>query len=144
MRGDDGVLVRGKFVPIRSGHLPPQRRAHGIYGMPAPGSGQEQMTMTGALTDDQPARVSRVGNRNEDSTRGRNGQTEQGATLLEKKKKTKREERMNKLLKTVSWFLFCCGLCERWDLAADSHPDGVQNVVVRGGERGRLGRLVCI
>ena len=123
MRGDDGVLVRGKFVPIRSGHLPPQRHAHGIYGMPTPESAQEQRTMAGALTDDQPARVVRISDRNGGSNRGRNGQAEQGATLL-KKKKTKREERTEKLLKNASWFIFCCGVCEKWDLAANSH-DGV-------------------
>lgn len=126
MRGEDGVLVRGKFTPIRSGHLPPQRRAHDLYGMPATGSGQEQRTMTGALTDDQPARVARFENRPGTSNRngsGRNGQAGQGAKR--KKEKTKREERTEKLLKNAYWFFFCCGLCEKWDLAAESHPEGV-------------------
>jgi len=34
MRGDNGVLVRGKFVPIRSGHLPPQRQRHVVFSGP--------------------------------------------------------------------------------------------------------------
>ena len=148
MRGEDGVLVRGKFTPIRSGHLPPQRQVHELYGMPSTtGAGQEQGTMTGALTDDQPARVVRFENRDGTSNRnisGRDWLAEQGA---EPKKKSKREERTEKWLKNASWFIFCCGLCEEWDLAAESHPEGVQNMVVRGGERrdgDRLGRFLSI
>lgn len=147
MRGEDGVLVRGKFTPIRSGHLPPQRQVHEIYGMPATGSGQGQRTMTGALMDDQPARVvrfvDRVGTVNR-NLRGRDGQAQQGA---KPKKKTEREERTEKWLKTTYWFIFCCGLCEEWDLAADGDQHGAQNMVVRGGGRryrGRLGRYQCV
>ncbi|CAF9942487.1 hypothetical protein IMSHALPRED_003839 [Imshaugia aleurites] len=130
MRGEDGVLVRGKFTPIRSGHLPPQRQAHEIYGLPTTVSGQEQRTMTGALTDDQPARVVRLENRHGTANRsliGRNGQAEQGPKL-KKRKKTEREERREKWLKNACWFFFCCGLCEEWDLAADNHEHGVQSV----------------
>ncbi|KAF6221457.1 hypothetical protein HO133_002313 [Letharia lupina] len=144
MRGEDGVLVRGKFTPIRSGHLPPQRQVHGVYGMPTTGSGQGQRTMTGVLTDDQPPRVVRFEDRDRTANRnikGREGHTEHGA---KPKKKTEREERAKKWLKNAYWLIFCCGLCEEWDLAADSHQHGVQNIVVRGG-RGRhggcLGRL---
>ena len=134
MRGEDGVLVRGKFTPIRSGHLPPQSQVHGTYRLPTTGPEQEQRTMTGALTDDQPARVVRfesghiISNRN---FKGRNGQAAQDPTPKKKKTKTEREERMEKWLKNACWFIFCCGLCEEWDLAADVHQHGVQSIVVR-------------
>lgn len=88
--------------------------------------------MTGALTDDQPARLvrfentGRTANRN---LRSRNGQTEQGA---KPKKKTEMGKRMEKWLKNAYWYIFCCGLCEEWDLAADSNQHGVQSMVVRG------------
>ena len=93
--------------------------------------------MTGALTDDQPARVARSENRDGTLNRnvsGRNGRVEQGAK--QKKEKTKREERTEKLLKNAYWFIFCCGLCEKWDLAAESHPEGVQNMVMPFGPTG--------
>ena len=145
MRGEGGVLVRGNFTPIRSGHLPPQRQVHEIYGMPITGTGQGQRTMTGALPDDQPARVvrfeDRIGTVNR-NLRGRDGQ--QGA---KPKKTTEREERTGKWLKTTCWFIFCCGLCEEWDLAAEGDQHGVQNVVVRGGGRryrGRFDRYQCV
>ena len=146
MRGENGVLVRGKFTPIRSGHLPPQRQGHGIYEMPAISSEQGQRTMTGALTDDQPARMVRFEDRDRTvnrNLRGRNRQAQQGA---KPKKKAEREERRETWLKNAYWFIFCCGLCEEWDLAADSGQYGAQNMVVRGGERrykGHLGRYQC-
>ena len=94
--------------------------------------------MTGALQDDQPepARVTRLENRDGNGSRdlpGGDGQAEQGTKP--KKKRTEREERMDKLLKTASWLIFCCGLCEDWDLAADSHQNGTQNTESRDGER---------
>ena len=139
MRGEDGVLVRGKFIPIRSGHLPPQRQVHGIFEMPATGSGQGQRTMTGALTDDPPARVvrfeARDGNTNR-NFRSREGEAGQGA---KPKNKTEREQRRERWLKNAYWVIFCCGLCEEYDLAADNPSHGVQNMAVRGGERRRYG-----
>lgn len=136
MRGENGVLVRGKFTPIRSGHLPPQRQVHGIYGLPRTASEQGQRTMTGALTDDQPARVVRFENRDDTANpnlKGRDGQAQQGAKP--KRAKTDREERTERLLKNAYWFIFCCGLCEEWDLAAESQQHGAQNTGLRGGER---------
>lgn len=76
--------------------------------------------MRGALTNDQPARAVRfedqegIANR---SLRGRR-QTEQGA---KPKKKRRKEERAERWLKNAYWFIFCCGLCEEWDLAAESN-----------------------
>lgn len=133
MRGENGVLVRGKFIPIRSGHLPPQRQINALYEMPTTGSGQGPRTMSGALPDDRPARVVRFddhdGTFNRD-LRGRVGQAERSA---KPKKKMEREQRMEKWLKKVCWVIFCCGLCEEWDLAADSQHHGVQSMVVRTG-----------
>lgn len=143
MRGEDGVLVRGTFTPIRSGHLPPQRQVHGVYGMPTAGSEQRQRRMTGARTDDQPARVVTLENRDRTvnrNLRGRDGQAEQGAKP-KKKKKTEREERTAKWLKNACWFIFCCGFGEEWDLAADRHQHGVQGMGVKGGGRRRGGCL---
>lgn len=100
--------------------------------------------MTGALTDDPPARVVRFETRDGTTNRnlrGRDGQAAQGA---KPKKKTEREQRTEKWLKNAYWIIFCCGLCEEWDLAADSPQHGVQNMVVRGGKGrcgGRLGRF---
>lgn len=37
MRGDDGTMVRGRFVGVRSGHLAPQTRGHAVFAMPAVG-----------------------------------------------------------------------------------------------------------
>ena len=92
--------------------------------------------MAGALTDDQPARVVTLGNRDgtvNHNLGGGNGQAEQGT--LPRKKKTESEERMEKWLKNASWVIFCCGLCEDWDLAADIQRYGTQNTDSRGGRR---------
>ena len=137
MRGEDGVFVRGKFTPIRSGHLPPQREVHALYGMPTTGSRRGQLTMTGALTNDQPARVVRFEDRdrNADSNpRDREGHA--GRNAGAKKQQTKNRERTEKWRKSTSWFFFCCGLCETWDLAAEGQQqNGVQETAVKGGRR---------
>ena len=136
MRGEDGVLVRGRFTPIRSGHLPPQKQARGMYELPRAGSEQGQRMMTGALTDDQPARVVTLGNRDGTVDRNlgaRNGQAEQGTRP--RINKTQREERMEKWLKNAYWVIFCCGVCEGWDLAAGSQQHGIQNTDSRGGRK---------
>ena len=137
MRGEDGVLVRGRFTPIRSGHLPPQKQARGAYELPRLASEQGQRMMTGALTDDQPVRAVTLGNRDRFVNRilgGRNGQDEQGTRP--RITKTEREERMEKWLKNAYWVIFCCGLCEDWDLAADSQQHATQGTD-SGGGRGR-------
>ena len=90
--------------------------------------------MTGALPDDQPARVVRFEGRDRtviSDLGGRDGQAEQDT----KRKKREREEKKEKWLKNAYWLIFCCGLCERWDLAADSHPPRVQNSGSRDGQR---------
>ena len=135
MRGENGVLVRGKFTPIRSGHLPPQRQTRGLYGLPGTASEQGQRMMAGALTGDQPARVVRFENRNgvaNPNLRGRGSQAGEG---MQRKKKTEREQRTEKWLKNAYWVIFCCGLCEDWDLAVDSQRRGAQTVALREEER---------
>lgn len=92
--------------------------------------------MTGALTDDQPARVVRFENRDDTANpnlEGRDGQAEQGAK--QKRAKTDKEDRTERLLKNAYWLIFCCGLCEEWDLAAESQRHGALNTGLRGGER---------
>lgn len=39
--------------------------------------------------------------------------------------KKRREERVERVVKKVYWVLFCCGLCEKWDLGAED-GGGVQ------------------
>ncbi len=117
MRGEDGVLVKGKFTPIRSGHLPPQRQVHSLYGLPTTVSGQGETMMTGALSGNQPARAVGVANRDRtviSNPGGRDGQRGQGARP--KKKKTERELRREKWLKDACWLIFSCGLCGDWDV----------------------------
>ena len=131
MRGDDGVLVRGKFVPIRSGHLPPQRLAQYRYGVGLPISNataessvgavggqqaqqsqqqqqpqpQQQRMMTGALAeDDEPVRVLRVGNRDRGRGHGR-------SIFLHHHHQRKKKKND----KNATWCFFCCGLCEESD-----------------------------
>ena len=86
--------------------------------------------MTGALTDDQPARVVTLGNRDGivDRNLGELG-------TRPRVKKTEREEKMEKWLKNAYWVIFCCGICEDWDLAADSQQHGTQNTDSKGGRR---------
>ncbi|KAL9130652.1 MAG: hypothetical protein Q9217_001222 [Psora testacea] len=60
MRGEDGVLVRGKFVGTRSGHLPPQRQRHEVFRLPGPNSvarGDSGVTGGGGTTQVQAART---------------------------------------------------------------------------------------
>lgn len=126
MRGDDGVMVKGRFTPIRSGHLPPQRQLHGVYRTP----GQRRASSAGLAmlgAQDEPARVVQLGPRNGQA------QIEEGVGNEERRV---RGERAKKCLKCVFWVLFCCGLCEEWDLAA-ANDHGIQRVVVRGGKGGR-------
>lgn len=114
MRGDDGVLVRGKFTPIRSGHLPPQSQVNPIYAMPTmTGSAQGQRTMSGALGDDQPIRLVRF--EDQDRTVDYDLRSRNGRGAKPEKKKTERSE---KWLKYADWFIFCCGLCD------EGHPYG--------------------
>ena len=92
--------------------------------------------MTGALTDDQPARVVRFENRDRNANsnlRDRDGQA--GRIAGPKKPQTKNRERTEKWMKNTYWFFFCCGLCEEWDLAAEGQQHGVQDTAVRVGRR---------
>lgn len=91
--------------------------------------------MAGALTGDQPARVVRFENRNGVANSNLRGRVSQAGQGTQWKKKTERQERMEKWLKNAYWVIFCCGLCEDWDLAADNHRRGAQNVALREEER---------
>lgn len=114
MRGENGVVVRSKFTPIRSGHLPPQRQAHGFMRVREPthenaeGSGParpvvpdlRRVHFTGPQSttgegDVHPWRteVTRI----DESTQGDNGET---------------------VLKKFYWIIGCCGLCEELERKA--------------------------
>ena len=86
--------------------------------------------MTGALTSDPPARVVRFENQDGSGGREVGGRD---ARAGPKRKKTEREERTERWLRNAYWFIFCCGLCEEWDLAAGSQGRGVQSGVGGGG-----------
>ena len=46
MRGEGGVLVRGKFFGIGSGHMPPQRQRHELFELPgSAGRGRRDVGM---------------------------------------------------------------------------------------------------
>ncbi|KAL9101437.1 MAG: hypothetical protein Q9163_003309 [Psora crenata] len=105
MRGEGGVLVRGKFVGIRSGHLPPQRQRHEVLGLPDSTRSERQ--------DVGP------------SGRGRATQVEEARTLhqqlldeCEREKKIKRAKR-----KEIWRKILLCG-CP-WEVDASGNEVGV-------------------
>ena len=118
MRGEGGVLVRGKFTPIRSGHFPPQRQAHALFGMPGSGG------MNHAFGATSPPRPVVLDQRHVHFTGPRTqpvSTTDEGgvsATVINDNGGRKRkDERVEKLLKKAYWIMGCCGLCETWDLS---------------------------
>ena len=90
MRGEDGLLVRGKFTPIVSGHVPPQRQAHAFY------RAMEMAPMTESAHDE-------GGNRRRAESRPADQAHEA---------RTGRKVKIDEGLKKAVWFFSCCGL---WD-----------------------------
>lgn len=90
--------------------------------------------MTGALANDQPARVVSFENRDRNANGNlgdRDGRA--GRNAGPKKRRTKNGERTGKWMKNTYWFFFCCGLCEEWHLDAEGRQREVQDTAVRGG-----------
>jgi len=113
MRGENGVLVRGKFTPIRSGHLPPfPAQRHTVFQTP------------GQYEEPEPARAVPVPQSQREEAqpfiRAERARLEE----LNRSRTKERAEKMERRLKKIERFIFCCGLCE---LAAQNRHgfDGV-------------------
>ena len=90
--------------------------------------------MTGALANDQPARVVTFENRDRNANGNlgdRDGRA--GRNAGPKQQQARNGERTGKWMKNTCWFCFCCGLCEEWDSAAEGRQRGVRDMAVRGG-----------
>ncbi|MCJ1454007.1 hypothetical protein MMC28_004357 [Mycoblastus sanguinarius] len=133
MRGDNGVLVRGKFTPVKSGHLPPQRQQHALFRTPNVAGGIQDAgvgsTRSRAEPADERARVAEheYGREFENgSVRSRQAVAAGGARtneaaaprltmaeVLKVQQKKRQEERIQKRLKRRHRFSSCCGLCKK-------------------------------
>lgn len=113
MRGENGVLVRGKFTPIRSGHLPPQRQQHALMRVEeaAPvvsaGNGGTELCPRPVAAG---RHVHFAGPRLE----GAAVVSGNGVGTLEAEQKRRDGETREKVVKRIYWFLGCCGFCVNW------------------------------
>ena len=106
MRGEDGVLIRGKFSGIRSGHLPPQRQQHETMSLPPPMARPVETwlgrpTTTGAATTGPDGRRLYRGSQVEEARRIENEMT----VRIEAERREKRAKRRELAVKVL---LFCC------------------------------------
>lgn len=116
MRGENGVLVRGKFTPIRSGHFPPQRQQNPIFRMGnINDSARERSSPRPVVVD---RNVGFTGPRRERSHMTRDGVLQIGANLNDATQREKKKEGKcpEKVLKRLYYLVGCCCLCEKWDL----------------------------
>ena len=108
MRGENGVMVRGKFTPIVSGHLPPQSQVHRFFRAPNSADRVESEPIERpnlARNGGDPLGSARDGgiplnDGNEGFSRRRMAHREPFKRYVEKKQKW---------AETMCWFLFCCG-----------------------------------
>ena len=122
MRGEDGVLVRGKFQPIRSGHLPPQRQQHNTMALP---------THERNATPGPPAAPRAPANPVEQRPSRSNSQVEEArrisAEVSENIAQEKREKKARRKATCLKILLICdpFGLCRCWrkdEVAGGSPP----------------------
>ncbi|KAK0514140.1 hypothetical protein JMJ35_003862 [Cladonia borealis] len=107
MRGENGVMVWGKFTPIVSGHHPPQRQVHRLFRAPNPAD----------LTEPEvPEELEQASDGRGHTARARNGgngaipaseNIPQRGLHWEPFKKY--HEKKRKWVQNIFWFLFCCG-----------------------------------
>lgn len=125
MRGENGVMVSGKFTPIVSGHHPPQHQVHRLFRPPNPAD------LTQAEPPEEPEQASDAGGH---AARARNGED---AALPASGNIPRRRfhwepfkkyhERKGKWAQNICWFLFCCGCfcCLDEDPRRDDHSPAV-------------------
>lgn len=129
MRGENGVLVRGKFTPIRSGHFPPQRQRHAVMRVGegergGHGGGRERERAVRereeerAVVIEGPVRFSgpRMRPRGNFEGGGVLAAAATGGGTRSEKKKGGRAERV---LERFYWVVGCFGGCERWEASAE-------------------------
>ena len=107
MRGENGVMISGKFTPIVSGHHPPQHQVHSLFRPPNPAD------LAQAEPSEEPEQASDAGGH---TARARNGE---GAALPASGNIPQRRfhwepfrkyhERKRNWAQNICWFLFCCG-----------------------------------
>ena len=134
MRGEGGVLIRGKFTPIRSGHFPPQRQTHPLFRQPDPRDSNGSLRPTSAP---RPVvlnrrRVHFTGPRTESTNP--TGEANVPAVVIAEGETKKKDEKSEKLLKRCYWVIGCCGLCEAWDLSSQRADGGRRGASRRGDE----------
>ena len=107
MRGENGVMVWGKFTPIVSGHHPPQRQVHSLLRAP----NQADLTEPEVPEELEQASVGRG-----HAARARNGgnaATPASENIPQRGFRwepfKKYHERKRKWAQNILWFLFCCG-----------------------------------
>ena len=127
MRGEDGLLVRGKFSGIRSGHLPPQRQRHATMGLPSPaprlvGAWQDRPITTGATTSGPNVQRLERGSQVEESRRI----TSEVAARAEAERKERRAKRQMTFMRILSC---CCPL----DVDGDKNGMGIRSVRTNRG-----------
>ena len=107
MRGENGVMVWGKFTPIVSGHHPPQHQVHRLFRAPNPAD----------LTEPEvPEELEQASNGRVHAARARNGEN---AAISASENIPQRgfhwepfqryHKRKTKWVQNIFWFLFCCG-----------------------------------
>lgn len=125
MRGENGVMVWGKFTPIVSGHHPPQRQVHRLFRAPNPAD----------LTEPEvPEELEQASDGRGHAARAPNG----GNAAIPASENIpqrgfhwepfrKYHERKRKWAQNILWFLFCCGCfcC----LDEDPRPDSLSPAV---------------
>ena len=109
MRGEGGVLIRGKFNGIRSGHFPPQRQHHEIMSLPPPMERPVETwlgrpTTTGAARSGPNGRRLDGGSQVDAARRIEN----EIAASIEAERRDRRARRKELAVKIL---LFCCPRC---------------------------------
>ena len=138
MRGEGGVLIRGKFTPIRSGHFPPQRQSHPLFRQPGPRESNDSLRAASpprpVVLDRRRGHFTRA--RTEPPANTTSSDVNVPATVIGggENEGKKKDERSEKLLKRCYWVVGCCGLCETWDLSNQRRGGGRRGDNRRGGD----------
>ena len=120
MRGENGVMVWGKFTPIVSGHHPPQRQVHRLFRAPDPAD------LTEPEPPEEPGQASDAREHAARALNGENAPIPARENIPQRRSHwepfKKYHERKRKWAQNICWFLFCCGCfcC----LDEDPRPDG--------------------